>query len=48
MSKSVHAKEVVVSELLEIAPVASLGEINNIGNDRAKIQKGVLSGATAN
>ena len=33
MSTSAHAKVVAVSELPEIAPVASIGQINNIGCD---------------
>ena len=35
-SASVHAKKVEVLVLREIAPVASLGQINNIGSDRAR------------
>ena len=35
-SASVRAKKVQVSELHEIAPVASLGKIKNIGSDNAR------------
>ena len=33
---SARAKKVSISKLCEIAAVASLGQINNIGNDRAQ------------
>ena len=36
MSTSARAKKVVASELREIAPIVSLGQINNIGIDRAQ------------
>ena len=35
-SVSADAKKVRVSELREIAPIAALGQINNIGSERAR------------
>ena len=49
MSTSTRAKKVGVSELREIAPVASVGQIIKIGTDRAqKFKERVLHGVTAN